>query len=80
MRARGDVRKGPPPQERPHPQNATEWAMRVPKGAPVGSVILVQCAENDTAAWPSDMPHWTPPPAVTEGVEPNAEWVAHRCP
>eukprot|EP00974_Lingulodinium_polyedra_P117860 11164889-Lingulodinium_polyedra.AAC.1 len=26
------------------------------------------------------MPHWTPPPGVAEGVEPNAEWVAHRCP
>eukprot|EP00974_Lingulodinium_polyedra_P128722 11207249-Lingulodinium_polyedra.AAC.1 len=63
MCARGDARKGPPPQEGPHPQNAIEWTMHVSKGAPVGSVILVQCAEADTAAWPSDMPHWTPPPA-----------------
>eukprot|EP00974_Lingulodinium_polyedra_P092610 8972386-Lingulodinium_polyedra.AAC.1 len=54
--------------------------MRVPKGALVGAAILVQCAEEDTAAWPSDMPHWTPPPAVAEGVELNAEWVAHQCP
>eukprot|EP00974_Lingulodinium_polyedra_P035517 3408637-Lingulodinium_polyedra.AAC.1 len=53
--------------------------MRVPKGAQVGAAILVQCVEESTAAWPSDMPHWTPPPAVVEGVDPNAEWVAHRC-
>eukprot|EP00974_Lingulodinium_polyedra_P037086 3557357-Lingulodinium_polyedra.AAC.1 len=63
MCARGEVRKGPPPPEGPHPQHATEWSMRVPKGARVGAIILVQCAESVTAAWPSDMPHWTPPPA-----------------
>eukprot|EP00974_Lingulodinium_polyedra_P036088 3461601-Lingulodinium_polyedra.AAC.1 len=54
--------------------------MRVPKGARVGAVILVQCAESATAAWPSDMPHWSPPPAVAEGCEANAAWEPHQCP
>eukprot|EP00974_Lingulodinium_polyedra_P048560 4662915-Lingulodinium_polyedra.AAC.1 len=48
--------------------------MRVPKGAQAGAVILVQCAESETAAVPADMPHWTPPPAMARGVEPTARW------
>eukprot|EP00974_Lingulodinium_polyedra_P050681 4874000-Lingulodinium_polyedra.AAC.1 len=54
--------------------------MRVPKGARAGAAILVQCAEGETAAWPADLPRWTPPPAVAHATEANARRGAHQCP